>query len=275
MSTFTSFRLMTRADYPPNDSCRTEAATEFEDLTTLDGSRGWVDVGRDGTVDAMRDGNRLVIASDLVPGWQVPTRWVSIPVDSKAPANLLFGVTSPAAEAVRALLASPSNTGTYPETLPLLTGPFGGMTAPVALGEQTIEGHRTTHYILRAPKGTPGTVAVEAWVDSNDVLWQTRSTNTQDLQDPSSPPTQTATLIAYNQPVTVHLPPPTDITAVANTPVTPLLVTSEQFASACNPPAEASSVNNKRACVARRTEGQTVGAFLATPSWRDVMLNGC
>jgi hypothetical protein len=260
MATFSSIRLISRNVYSANVTCRWDGPAAAESLTTADGSRGWVDVGADGTIDAVRDGDQLVVSAQLVPGWRVPTPWVSIPADPKNPLTRLAVASSqPLAHVVSTLLTSPTQ-GDVGAVLPQLESSFFGLSPPVAQGHDTVDGHKTTRYLLRSPKDTPGDVHAEAWVDSDNVMWRFKMTNTQ---DPYGSQASTLDVTALNQSVVIHLPNRTAVTPIAHAAAAPVLLASSFFTPSCNPPSERSKIAAKRTCLTQRASGQDVSAYLA------------
>ena len=88
MSSLTSTTLENHVAHVVGSPCRL-GPDRYVVSRSADGTRGSVDVGGDGSVDAVRAGDQVYVSTALVPTWGVPTAWIALQARVTADASIV------------------------------------------------------------------------------------------------------------------------------------------------------------------------------------------
>lgn len=241
--TITSRRALTKVTYAEGTDCPARGAELTESLVARDRSRGWVDVDQDGTIDAIRQGEQLLVASRIVSAWNAPTEWIAVPTEVDDPILRTAISYGPLKSAVGPLLAD-DELGSVVEQIEQL----GGLRTDG--GTEVVNGRATTRYDFVSTEDLGFTAAV--WVGDDDVVARVETNYGHVTGGPTD---QVTEIVGIDEPIAVDVPPEGSTTPLGEIAAEPVLLSDPSSDPACNSPEARTAVEARRACIEEAAHG--------------------
>lgn len=196
MAAYSSMHVRSTSTWEVAGGCSNVNPLIVESRTTPEGD-GWVDLGGDGSIDAFRDGDRILVSAANLPSeWGVTTPWLDIPAEAGSrPLQLAVG-TGPL-QFVTPLARWPreSSAGIIWQFEELAAGPTERHET------ESVNGHDATRYrIPLAEEDVPGDVYADVWVADDGTIWKLHAEFDQETRT-----SQIAEMIDFDQPVDVEV----------------------------------------------------------------------